>query len=151
MGGRLGGGDGIRVLQEARRVDPRKASGRGCFRITFDAHELAGDEDSWLIFELQARLEQCRRIHKGVAVDASVAQELDVRQAGNHAKDALLRAIREFCLKADEVIASTVSVLHSKLHHGVGTCLCFRICEPDRFKRWITTGSPTVSVPVPRR
>ena len=95
----IGAGTG----EDARHVDAREQPRRRALRVPLDAGELAGKEEAVVVPCGEGRAERRRAVQVRVPVNAPVAQELRLRQAGDRREDALLLRNPEPGLEADEV------------------------------------------------
>src|SRR5580658_1298331 len=92
--GSPGSGGGVKAGQHA---------GGDGFGVSFDAGNLSGEENGWVIAQVERLGEDARRVDISIAVNLAVAQELCVFKARNEAQDAGLLGIFQMILEADEV------------------------------------------------
>ena len=110
--------------------EPGKASGgidagqssHGCrLGVSFNPDQLAGEKYGPSGFQLQRIAKQLRRINERVPMQTAVPKEFRLFETGDHAKDAPLFRIREFCLESDHIVTGSMDVLGAQLHDRTGT------------------------------
>ena len=124
-----GAGVGVRPRGELRGVAAGKESGGDGFGVAFDSGELAGDEDVWVLLQLQGFGKERGGVDVGVAVDLAVTDEFGVLEAGDEAEDSGLLGVLEVVLKAYEVVGVGAEVLLTELDYGVGPAAGFGVGE----------------------
>ena len=124
--------------------EPGKASGgidagqssHGCrLGVSFNPDQLAGEKYGPSGFQLQRIAKQLRRINERVPMQTAVPKEFRLFETGDHAKDAPLFRIREFCLESDHIVTGSMDVLGAQLHDRTGTGARPWIIQSDRFQR----------------
>ena len=68
-------------------------------------------------------------------MEAPIPQELGLFEPGDHAKHALLFGIRQFGLKAHDIVTSTMDIFRSQLNDGGMLDLGPGIFQSDRLQR----------------
>src|SRR6516165_4087605 len=106
-------------MDAVRYRQSRQQTRRHAFHVAFDAGELPGDEHIGSVVQAEIGLEKSRRVDVSIAVDLSVAQELGVFKAWNHAQNPLLLGKLQVVLKAYQVVAGKTQILRTQLHNGV--------------------------------
>src|ERR1700716_116319 len=84
-------------------------------------------------FELEGFGGERWGVEVGVAVDLAVAEKRRVLEAGDELQDAVLFAVLQVILEADEVVAVGAEVLLTELDDGVGPAAGLRVGEADGF------------------
>ena len=131
-----GGGASDCAARIGRGIEAGDQADAGGFHIAFAARHLAGEAQPRLRAQPQLAVEQLRRIQEGVAMQAAEPGEFGVLQPGNGAEDALLRAVLQLGLEADDVVERAELVVLAQLHDGIGFHRrIVRVGEPDRLHR----------------
>ena len=122
------------ACQGPRGIDTGQASHGSRFGVAFYAHELPGKKERAASLELQRVQQELGRIDERIAMEASIAEKLSLFQPRDHAKHALLFAIGQFGLKADQVVAGAMNIFCSQLDDGSRSTQ-FEDLEAHRFHR----------------
>src|SRR5690349_1530854 len=105
---------------------------RSRLHITFAARHLAGKAQARLGAQSELTIQQLWRVKEGVAMQPAEPRELGVLQSRNGAEYALLRAMLQLGLEADDVVERAELVVLTELHDRIrldGRVV--RIGEPD--------------------
>src|SRR3954462_3238468 len=102
-----------------RGVEARDQADAGGFHITLAAGHLASEAQPWLRAQPQLPIEQLWRVQEGVAVQAAEPGEFGVLETRNGAEHALLRAIVQLGLEADDVVERAELVVLPQLNDRV--------------------------------
>src|SRR3954451_25061834 len=104
----------------SRSVEAGDQADAGRLDVTLAARHLAGKAEPRLRAQAQLAVEQLWRIQEGVAMQAAEASEFGLLQTGNGAEDALLLAIFQLGLEADDVVERAEFVVLAQLNDRVG-------------------------------
>ena len=103
-----------------RGIEAGDQADAGGFHIALAAGHLAGKAQPRLRAQPQLAVQQLWRVEEGVAMQAAEPGEFGVLEPGNGAEHALLRAVLQLGLEADDVVERAELVVLAQLHDGVG-------------------------------
>src|SRR5437763_14184741 len=103
-----------------RGIEACDQADAGGFHIALAAGHLAGKAQPWLRAQAQLAIQQLWRVQEGVAVQAAEPGEFGVLEARNGPEHALLCAIVQLGLEADDVVERAELVVLAQLYDGVG-------------------------------
>src|SRR6185436_16986021 len=99
-----------------RGIEACNQADAGGFHIALAAGHLAGEAQPWLRAQAQLPVQQLWRVQESVAMQAAEPGEFGVLEARNGAEHALLRAIVQLGLEADDVVERAELVVLAQLH-----------------------------------
>ena len=111
---------GLQAPGQAGRVGARQPPPRHRRGVALGARDLARRQQAGPLAELQAGVQQLRRLQEGVAVHHAVPHELRLLQPGDQPQHPRLLPPLEVGLEPHQIPEAAVPVLLPQLHHGVG-------------------------------